>query len=134
MDAITLALLKALGGGSGGSGLPPTGSASAGDVLSLDDNKKPQWSAPSSGGGVLVVNVTWDGDTGTLDKTWQEINDAAFTVVDVSQEIEWKSFAQVTRTVSDDYSVAVYNADQGDYYLFRADSATGYPTGGFIQD
>lgn len=72
MDAVTLALLKALGGGSG---LPSTGSASVGDVLSLDNNKTPQWAAPSGGGGVLVVHDV----EGTLDKTWQEIWDAAGT-------------------------------------------------------
>ena len=67
----------------GGSSLPSTETASAGDVLSLDDNKDPQWAPPSgSGGGVLVVNMIWnDGGTiATLDKTWNEINSAGFNV------------------------------------------------------
>lgn len=85
----------------------------------------------SSGGGVLSVNVTWDGDTGTLDKTWQEINDAAFAVVNISQSAGMKNFAQVTDTDEEGYTVSVYNAGQGDYYSFSSDSATGYPTGGF---
>ena len=59
-------------GSGGGSSFPSTETASAGDVLSLDDNKEPQWATPSGGGGVLVVHDV----EGTLDKTWQEIYDA----------------------------------------------------------
>lgn len=70
--------------GGGGSSLPSTETASAGDVLSLDDNKEPQWAAPSgSGGGVLVVH---DVD-GTLDKTWQEIADAGFAILSIEKDI-----------------------------------------------
>lgn len=60
------------------SGLPSTTSASAGDVLSLNNDKEAVWTTPSSGGGVLVVNLTSDADTRTitLDKTWQEIKNA----------------------------------------------------------
>ena len=47
-----IALIKAFGGGGGG----------------------------SSGGGVLVVNETVDGDTHTLDKTYEEIMAAGFAV------------------------------------------------------
>lgn len=36
-----------------------------------------------SGGGVTVV--TFDFDTGTLDKTWQELFDATFSVIRISQ-------------------------------------------------
>lgn len=63
--------------GGGGSSLPSTETASAGDVLSLDENKEPQWTAPSGGGGVLVVNVTeTESETNyiyTCDKTAGEI-------------------------------------------------------------
>lgn len=85
------------------------------------------------GGGVLVVNVTWDGDTGTLDKTWQQINDAAFAVMNVSESQGMKSFAQVTSADEIAHSVMVYDAGNGDYYVFSADSATGYPTGGLSE-
>lgn len=63
----------------GGSSLPSTETASAGDVLSLDDNKDPQWAAPSgSGGGALVVNLTIDNSrNATADKTAAEIWAAA---------------------------------------------------------
>lgn len=42
------------------SGLPDTASASAGDVLSLDSDKKPVWSAPSGGGGGGIFVVELD--------------------------------------------------------------------------
>lgn len=49
-----------------------------GDVVTSDKlNKLEQGVA--SGGGVLVVNENTD--TGALDKTWQEINDAPLAVV-----------------------------------------------------
>ena len=68
----------------GGSSLPSTETASAGDVLSLDDNKEPQWAAPSGGGGgVLVVNMVYDEVKGNdyTDKTWKEIHDAPMAVI-----------------------------------------------------
>lgn len=64
--------LNEIAKGGGGSSLPSTETASAGDVLSLDDNKEPQWATPSGGGGVLAVHSV----DGTLDKTWQEIVNA----------------------------------------------------------
>lgn len=57
----------------GGSSLPSTETASAGDVLSLDDNKKPQWATPSGGGGVLYVTASQDR---ALDKNFEEIQTA----------------------------------------------------------
>ena len=51
--ATIAAIAKAIGGGSGGGG-------------------------GSSGGGVLVVH---EDENGTLDKTWQEIHDAAFSIL-----------------------------------------------------
>lgn len=37
------------------SGLPSPSSASVGDVLTLDEDKEPVWSAPSGGGGGFVI-------------------------------------------------------------------------------
>lgn len=72
-------------------GLPDTSEASAGDVLSLDSDKEPVWSAPSGGGGGGGVIFTIDvehpieaeigGQTMTLyktNKTWAEFY-GAFT-------------------------------------------------------
>lgn len=48
-------------------GLPDTSEASAGDVLSLDEDKEPVWSAPSGGGGVKIYQggliSSLDGDS-----------------------------------------------------------------------
>lgn len=126
MDAVTLALLKALGGGSGGSGLPSTDSASAGDVLSLDSNKDPQWATPSGGGGVLLVHDV----EGTLDKTWQEIHDAALTDVVILAGINDNQithrYLSETLISGDEYQVGFSNGES--YYI--ASSASGYPVFG----
>jgi len=47
-------IAEAISGGGGGGGLPDPSEASAGDVLSLDEDKKPTWAAPSGGGGRVV--------------------------------------------------------------------------------
>lgn len=71
-----IALIKALGGGGGGgSDLPAVTSADNGDVLTVVNGSWDK-AAPSGGGGVLALNGTIDGNTITLDKTWQEIHDA----------------------------------------------------------
>lgn len=50
--------------------LPSTGSASVGDVLTLDSDKEPVWSAPSGGGGILIVNYDENDPTSfTFDDT-----------------------------------------------------------------
>lgn len=129
MDAITLALIKALGGGGGGSGLPPTGPASAGDVLSLDSNKDPQWATPSGGGGVLVVNVTTSGNTMTLDKTWQEIHDSSVPVFGIVRadvgDVGWAFCADIFEDEGDFVVTCVFGTQSRD---FTAASANGYPS------
>lgn len=61
-------------GGGGGAGLPEVTSEDNGDVLTVVEG---EWAkAAPTGGGVLVVTDT----EGTLNKTWQEINDAKFAV------------------------------------------------------
>lgn len=42
--------------------LPDTSSASAGDVLSLNKDKEPIWMAPSSGGGMIYVDMASPSD------------------------------------------------------------------------
>lgn len=130
MDAVILALLKALGGGSGGSGLPSTDSASAGDVLSLDDNKDPQWAAPSGGGGVLVVHATLGDAELTLDKTWQEIYDADYAVVHLN--FNGRSYGQLINIQNDgeEYAVSfatISTTPTTDVLTLTASSANGYP-------
>lgn len=62
-------IAEAISGGGSGGGLPDTTEASAGDVLSLDEDKKPTWSTPS-GGGTPVGQILWQG---TVTSTPQEM-------------------------------------------------------------
>lgn len=111
----------------GGSSLPSTETASAGDVLSLDDNKKPQWAAPS-GGGVLVVHEAFGG---TLDKTWQEINDAGISILFVNDghRKHVAYFASVYAKSPSWEVVYAYVESDGTIYTstYTTDSADGYP-------
>lgn len=50
-------IAEAISGGGSGGGLPDTTEASAGDVLSLDEDKKPTWAAPSGGGEAVILKL-----------------------------------------------------------------------------
>lgn len=73
-----------------------------------------------SGGGVLVVTDT----DGTLDKTWQEIHDADFAVVVLTNGTTVGKYA-VTSTSYVESEYTVETADEG---VYIASSADGYPT------
>ena len=111
----------------GGSSLPSTETASAGDVLSLDDNKEPQWATPSGGGGgVLVVHEV----EGTLDKTWQEIADAGSAILSVGGDIGIT--CNINHSIREGYYVTfamlLPNGSGFDDPLgYVADTASGYP-------
>ena len=66
------------------SSLPEVTASDKGKYLKANESTgDPEWaSGGSSGGGVLVVDVTWndEGTIATLDKTWNEINSAGFNV------------------------------------------------------
>lgn len=83
-----------------------------------------------SGGGVLVVNVD---ENGTLDKTWQELFDATFSVIPISESdsmtlyLVYYVFERVPLGGGDtEYVVKAFNSD--DVVEFVASSADGYPT------
>ncbi len=62
----------------GSGGVPPVEDADKGKYLHANESTGAlEWAEGGSGGGVLVVTDT----DGTLDKTWQEINDADFAVI-----------------------------------------------------
>lgn len=109
--------------GGGGSSLPSTETASAGDVLSLDDNKEPQWAAPSgSGGGVLVVHETVSGTTHTLDKTAGEIiNSLPCVYIDTVEEGEGY--------IQHDLKPLLYNqgGDNGQMWLYQDGMGYAFP-------
>ena len=81
----------------------------------------------SSGGGVLVAHADYDDDTVPLDKTWQEIHDADFTVIVLTStnDPSQKVFEIVTSVRQDDETTfIVYTHDDVTYV---SESADGYP-------
>lgn len=87
-----------------------------------------------TGGGVLTISVTTELGYAIMDKTWNEINNAAFSVAISSNEGE-KLFMPVVKTEysdgeynvtiamsGNDSEMVVFNA-----FIFSAESADGYP-------
>lgn len=79
------------------------------------------------GGGASALVVTEEevGGVWQLDKTWQEINDAAPLV--------WLSSGeflplQIVQEDSGDYSVKFFSSQSSEYFLYVASSADGYPS------
>ena len=103
MDLVTLAMAAAMGGGGSGGG--------------------------SSGGVLVVRGTTTDGVT-TLDKTWQEIVDAGFSVLSTYNSerdvtlIESFGGYMVNRENPD---IPVYFVFYGNDLTFGAPSANDYP-------
>ena len=93
----------------------------------------------SSGGGVLVIGMTLDFETGaaTLDKTWHEIHDANFAVIKMIFDLDaYTEYAFVYGIeVVDEYHyvyAATPNAEGATdlaftSVIFQTDSADGYP-------
>lgn len=117
----------AVGNASGGTEVAanPTLAGTEADLtgLQVGDTK---YKVPEGGGGVvLVVNETLDA-TVTLDKTWQEIFDAASTGVVFIVAVE--EMEVQTKLVASVY------VNEGTYYLeddssrYATNSASGYPT------
>ena len=83
------------------------------------------------GGGVLVVNASTDeaGTTITLDKTWQEIQDAPFTIVKaaLSGTTFFYYVSDIEQSESGYYILCeVLNEPNASIYLYT-DSPAGYP-------
>ena len=94
-----------------------------------------EWAtAGGSGGGVLVVNGTWNeaGTECTLDKTWQEIYDADLAIWNNADSENKDTYICVNRAVdpfANKYSLIFSEAfgTETYQYKFYADSASGYP-------
>lgn len=109
----------------GGGGLPEVTSEDNGDVLTVVEG---EWAkaAPSGGGGALMVTITRTETGLILNKTWQEIYDAASTmpVVGITEDDDG--------TIKQNVLESVFEYE-GIYYVTIAgeecttDSATGYP-------
>lgn len=84
------------------------------------------WS--KGGGGVLVVHD----EDGTLDKTWQEIKDADFAVLKLTEQDSYDTFWAASVTVGTDKSGAdifsVYFVGRNTTNSYIASSADGYPS------
>ena len=96
-------------------------------------------SGGSSGGGVLVVNVIPEGEeSATMDKTWQEIFDAPFSVARIQTGQTRVMLCQIYNIEQQDseYSVSViFPTASGDSMNFAgmtffAESANDYPATG----
>ncbi len=89
----------------------------------------------SSGGGVLVVNITFDGNTETMDKTWQEIHDAADEGLPITFKFANSDgiFYLALSSIEEDsgyYGVYTYNFGSSTTFEYGTNSASGYPTHG----
>lgn len=107
----------------------PTEWQSGDIVTSAKLNKIENGIASAGGGGVLVANS--DATTYALDKTWQEIKDADFSVVTLDQGGTrlYMYVVSIYINLGTDYTVAVLNFASGTPALinFVATSADGYP-------
>ena len=101
-------------------------------ITSAKLNKMEQGIA-NSGGGVLVV--TADAETGALDKTWQEIYDAASDskviiikqIVDDGGGIGYMTFSEVSSYQGEYVVCALVYSGSLEKLNFITNSASGYP-------
>ena len=88
------------------------------------------FSGGSSGGdgGVLVVHDEEAGTVSTLDKTWKEIHDAPFAVLN-NVLGTGTTYAPILYTGTDegDYVVVFRDLVESKNYAFTTDSENGYP-------
>ena len=90
--------------------------------------------SPSPSGGGLVVTLTWEDSTGTLNKTWKEIWDVfsagGQVVVNGSSGLQSDCGAVIAvyNFPNDSkYNVRLYMASESDW-VFETDSENGYPS------
>jgi len=104
----------------------------SGDVVTASKLNKLEQGVANGGGGVLVATV--DLGTGTLDKTWQEIHDAAPDVYFSSGGFYFPLYGVYED--SGEYCVVVINFESNSpsepftvsALVFKTDSAGGYPS------
>lgn len=101
----------------------PTNWKSGDTVTSAKLNKMEQGIANAGGGGGLVVHFSGN----TLDKTWQEIHDAAPFVVLADGSASPLYANLVSLTDEEGYMVIFYYALDGEAAVYVAETADGYP-------
>ena len=88
----------------------------------------------SSGGGVLVVTITWDDNSATMDKTWQEIHDAAVSgtpiivMEDTGNSITFYEATGIDYAEGLSYVFTIYDLIGASGMDFEASTASGYPS------
>ena len=129
----TAGMWKAGGGGSG-SFAPDISNPQDGDTLVYNASQQ-KWVNGASSGGVFFVNITIDDDTGTatLDKTWQEIQDAAETSTVIARfAYDDNIYSEHLTTIdyTDTYNACFigFAGDQIYSEVFKSNSSNGYPS------
>lgn len=110
------------------------------DITFTKPNIPDCWTPEGGGGGggtdsMLIVNL--NPETGKLDKTWQEIYDATYAVIQMGQELNGvaiKAYIHVqgVQNIQGAYAViaTAYDNASNEFvqYLFEASEADDYPT------
>lgn len=115
-------------GGGGGSSLPAVTPEDEGKVLTVDSEG--EWVAGTGGGGGGVLICTLDMQTGALNKTWQEIFDAASvgSVILINNQTTAIYHGTLSYIRSDEgYEVAFRTFSDDNTTYFIAENATDYP-------
>lgn len=100
-----------------------------GDVLSAEAMNKIENGIANAGTGALEVRVIIDGDTLTLNKTWQEIYDAFPNIYGYVEIENLKVLILSVGVQNNNYFVeGWFNGSM----FFNTDSPNGYPGGGEI--
>ncbi len=99
--------------------LPLVSAVDDGDVLTVVDGA---WAKATPTGGVLIVHD--DIVTGALDKTWQEIYDAGFSVLQL--ETTFLELVAIGQR-DDSFFIAYFGYGQEQPLQYVANSANGYP-------
>lgn len=95
----------------------------------VNDHRLHKTGGGGTGGGALIVTV--NNDTGALDKTWQEIHDAALTspvlLVDVNGDIVQIAYFDGTGIGEAGYAVTFVSLGTGAKLNAAASTKTSYP-------
>lgn len=105
----------------------------SGDVVTSAKLNNIEQGIANASNGLMIVKASEDGDTVTLDKTWQEINDADFAVAFYNLDGSLFGFVQSSNALGGSlgYVTNILFIDETnalENLRFEANSADGYPT------
>lgn len=112
----------------GSGGVPAVEDADKGKYLHANESTGDlEWAEGGSGGGVLVVTDTTEGQTSTLDKTWAEINAADCVVIRYNDgSRDWRLTEVATGEGKGGVAVSAYMG--GAIVKWESETESGYPT------